>query len=113
MQATIAKYWDMVPEHVITQLQAVIDREHGDGCCMADSSLIEPAIRRWRGYDRRNKRNRSRTFEHRVLDLKKGLLALFPNHDYDPACIAHLAESFAEILFREFETEQQDRSGQI
>lgn len=97
----------MTPEHIVAQLLAVIDREHGNGCCMADPSLIEPAIRRWRGYDRRNKRNKNKTFEHRVLDLKKGLLTLFPDYDYDESCIGHIAESFAEILYRELETEHQ------
>ena len=99
----------MVSERITAQLRAVIDREHADGCCMADASLIEPAIRRWRGYMRRNKRNkkRNRTFEHRVLDLKKGLLALCPDHTYDESCIAHIAESFAEILCRELESAHQ------
>jgi len=90
-------------EHIVTQLRAVIDREAADGCTMASHSLIQPAIRRWRGYERRNKRNKNKTFKHRVLDLKKGLLALYPDLYYDEACIAHLAESFAEILYRELE----------
>lgn len=68
---------------------------------MADDSLIEPALRRWNSYERRNSRNKNQSFEHRVLDLKKGLLALFPDHDYDEECLNHLAESFALTLSQE------------
>ena len=91
----------MTLDNAKAQLREVVERELGDGCCMAAHSLIEPAIRRWRGYERRNARNRNRTFQHRVVDLRKGLLVLFPDHEYDEACIAHLAQSFAEILERE------------
>jgi len=65
---------------------------------MADESLIEPALRRWRSYERRNKRNKDKSLKHRAHDLEKCLIALYPNHGYDPGCIRHLAESFAEVL---------------
>src|SRR5204862_307982 len=42
-------------------------------------------------------------FEHRVLDLKKGLLALFPDYGYDEPCLTHLAQSFVMILSHESE----------
>ena len=51
--------------------------------------------------ERRNKRNNDKSLEHRTLDLENGLLALFPDHNYDPGIIAHLAKSFAEVLFNE------------
>jgi len=79
-------------------LSSIIERERKHGCPMADEALIEPALRRWRTYERRNKRNKNKSLEHRVLDLKKGLLALFPDHSYDAGCLAHLAQSFAEVL---------------
>jgi hypothetical protein len=82
-------------------LKGIIQRERLQGCPMADESLIGPAVRRWNGYDRRNKRNKDKSLKHRTLDLEKGLLALFPKHNYDPACIAHLARSFAEVLYQD------------
>ncbi len=69
---------------------------------MADEGLIGPALRRWKSYERRNRRSKDQSLEHRALDLKKGFLALFPNHDYDEACLAHLAQSFAEALSQGF-----------
>jgi hypothetical protein len=77
---------------------SIIARERKDGCQMADECLIGPALRRWKGYGRRNKHNKNKSLEHRVFDLKKGLLALYPDHGYDEACVAHLAQSFAEVL---------------
>ena len=44
------------------------------------------------------KHNKNKTVENRVLDLKKGLLALFPDHGYDDSCLTHLAESFVQVL---------------
>lgn len=79
-------------------LAAIVERERAGGCPMASASLIEPALRRWRSYERRNKRNKDKSFDHRVLDLTKGLLALFPDHGYDKSCLTHLAESFAAAL---------------
>jgi hypothetical protein len=79
-------------------LEAIIARERQDGCPMADEGLIGPALRRWKSYERRNKRNKNPSLGHRILDLKKGFLALFPDHTYDEACLAHLAQSFAEVL---------------
>lgn len=70
---------------------------------MASESLIEPALRRWNSYERRNKSNKNKTIEHRVLDLKKGLLALFPKGNYDESCLEHLAKSFVMVLSQESE----------
>ena len=88
-----------------TAMLDLIHREHADGCCMADESLIAPAIRRWRTYARRNAKNKNQTLKHRAHDLNKALVALFPQHNYDPGCLRHIAESFAEILWR-FENDQ-------
>lgn len=86
-------------DQLIARLRSIIDREHADGCCMADPVLIDAAIRRWRSYDRRNKRNKHKSFEHRVQDLKKGLMTAWGDPVYsDHACVSHLAESFADIL---------------
>lgn len=85
----------------IPLLRAIVVREQKNGCPMAGEYLIEPALRRWRSYERRNKRNKNKSLEHRVLDLKKGLMTLFPNHTYDEACLAHLAQSFVEALHQE------------
>ena len=82
-------------------LAAIVEREREGGCPMASASLIEPALRRWRSYERRNERNKDKSFGHRVLDLTKGLLALFPDHRYDKSCLTHLAESFAAVLSQE------------
>ena len=79
-------------------LAAVIQRDRDAGCCMADESLIEPAIRRWKSYDRRHRCSKTESLETRTADLKKGFLFLFPMHNYDEACLAHVAESFAAIL---------------
>ena len=88
----------MDPSDAIPVLKSIIEREREGGCPMASESLIEPALRRWRSYERRNKRNRDKTLEHRVLDLTKGLITLFPDHGYDKSCLIHLAESFAAVL---------------
>lgn len=82
-------------------LKSIIERERKDGCPMASESLIEPSLRRWKSYERRNKRNNNKTFEHRVLDLKKGLITLFPDYGYDESCLTHLAESFVTVLGQE------------
>jgi hypothetical protein len=87
-------------QEAIPILESIIERERKDGCPMADDSLIGPALRRWKSYERRNKRNKNKSLEHRVLDLKKGLLALFSEPTYDEACLTHLAQSFAEVLYR-------------
>ena len=79
-------------------LKSIIEREREGGCPMASVGLIEPALRRWKSYERRNKRIKTKTHEHRVRDLTKGLLALFPDHGYDESCLTHLAESFAIVL---------------
>jgi hypothetical protein len=97
---------DMTPskqalEEVRLILKSIIERERKNGCPMASEDLIEPALRRWASYERRNKRNKSQTLEHRALDLKKGLLALFPDHGYDESCLTHLAQSFALVLSHE------------
>jgi hypothetical protein len=82
-------------------LKSIIEREQKSGCPMASESLIEPALRRWNSYERRNKLNKNKTFEHKILDLKKGLLALFPDHGYDESCLTHLAQSFVLALGQE------------
>ena len=69
---------------------------------MADDLFIEPALRRWRSYDRRLKRHKDQSLEHHAHDLEKGLLDWYVEHlghGYDPGCIHHLAYSFAKILF--------------
>ncbi|MCJ8332186.1 MAG: hypothetical protein HRT89_17355 [Lentisphaeria bacterium] len=80
------------------KLSAIISYEVEQGCPMAHPTMIAPAIRRWQGYDRRNKRNKDKSLSHRIKDLEKGLIALYPEHNYDPACLRHLAESFAEVF---------------
>ena len=86
---------------LVAILKSIIERERKNGCPMASESLIEPALRRWNGYEGRNRRNKAKTLEHRLLDLKKGLLALFPDHGYDEACLTHLAQSFVLALRQE------------
>jgi hypothetical protein len=83
--------------HLVSVLKSVIEREREGGCPMACESFAGPALRRWKGYERRNRRNKGKTFDHRVLDLKKGLLAVFPDHGYDESCLAHLVLSFALV----------------
>ena len=87
-------------EDPILLLKAIIARERKDGCPMASESLIEPALRRWKSYERRFRRHKDKSLQHRAHDLEKGLLNLYPNQDYDPGCIRHLAESFAEALLQ-------------
>ncbi len=89
----------MDPEDAIPILEAIIARERTDGCPMASESLIAPALRRWRSYERRCKRHKDKSLEHRAYDLEKGLLQCYPDCSYDPGCIRHLAQSFAEVLF--------------
>src|SRR5262245_24949900 len=86
-------------EDAIPLLQAIIDRERNDGCTMASESLIAPALRRWRSYDRRFKNHKGKSLRHRAHDLERGLLQVVPDHSYDQGCIRHLAQSFAYILF--------------
>ena len=88
----------MTDRQIENALQRVIQRERANGCCMADESLISPAIRRWRSHPRRNKSSKDRSLEHQTRDLKKGLMSLFTEYNYDESCVEHLAESFAEIL---------------
>ncbi len=79
-------------------LDLIISREQSAGCPMADAQLIEPTLRRWRSYERRFRRHRDQSLEHRAGDLEKGLRELFPTGNYDPGCLRHLAESFATAL---------------
>jgi hypothetical protein len=88
----------MNPEDAIPLLKAIIARERRDGCPMADEALIEPALRRWTSYERRFKRHKDKSLAHRAHDLEKGLLERYPDHAYDPGCIRHLAQSFAEAF---------------
>ena len=80
------------------KLAAVIQRDRDAGCCMADESLIEPAIRRWNSYERRHRCSKIESLETRAADLKKGFLLLFPSHNYVEACLEHIADSFAVVL---------------
>jgi hypothetical protein len=99
LDATIDNEGFMDLQDAKSLLQEVIDRERKDGCPMAHESLIEPVLRRWRSYARRNQRNKDKSLKHRARDLEKCLIALYPDHRFDPGCIRHLAESFADILF--------------
>ena len=85
-------------EDALPLLKAIVDRERKDGCTMAHESLIEPALRRWRSYERRFKRHKDKSLKHRAHDLEKGLLETFTDFGYDQLCIQHLAQSFAEVL---------------
>lgn len=93
----------MTPDEALPLLKAIIAREKQDGCPMATEPLIEPAMRRWHSYERRFKQHKNKSLEHRGRDLAKGLIEWHTrdgNYGYDPLCIRHLAESFAEVLFR-------------
>ncbi len=91
----------MNPEDAVPLLKAIIAREQKDGCPMASETLIEPALRRWRSYERRFRRHKDKSLEHRAQDLEKGLLEWYPDYGYDPSCIRHLAQSFAKVLLHE------------
>lgn len=100
----------MDTEKVISALKSIITKERGDGCLMADELFIEPALRRWRSYDRRLKRHKDKSVTHRAQDSEKGLRDWYSEHHgygYDPGCFRHLAESFAEILFRGAESDSE------
>ena len=93
----------MDTERAISAMQAIIAEERGKGCPMADDLFIEPALRRWRSYDRRLKGHKDKSVKHRAHDLENGLLEWYVEHHgygYDPGCIHHLAQSFAEVLFQ-------------
>jgi hypothetical protein len=90
----------MNSEDAISLLKTIIAREREDGCPMAEESLIAPALRRWRSYERRFKHHKNKSLGHRAHDLEKGLLECYPGYSYDPGCIRHLAQSFAEVLSR-------------
>jgi hypothetical protein len=91
----------MNPEDAIPLLKAIIARERKDGCTMASESLLEPAVRRWKSYERRFRRHKDKSLKHRAHDLEKGLLEWFQDYGYDQGCIRHLAQSFAEVLLHE------------
>lgn len=91
----------MDTENVISEMKTIIAEERAKGCPMADELLIKPALRHWRSYERRLKRHKDKSLEHRSQDLEKGLLDWYIEyhfHGYDPGCIRHLADSFAKIL---------------
>jgi hypothetical protein len=88
----------MKPADAAQLLRAIIAREQQEGCPMASERLIEPALRRWRSYSRRFKNHGDKSLKHRSHDLEKGLLEWHSDFGYDPGCIQHLAESFAEAL---------------
>ena len=87
----------MNAEDAIPIIKAIIARERKDGCPMASEDLIAPALRRWRSYERRFKRHKDKSLKHRAHDLEKGLHEYCAPY-YDPGCIRHLAQSFAEVL---------------
>jgi hypothetical protein len=89
-----------MPADAVELLRAIIARERQQGCTTASECLIEPALRRWRSYSRRFKNHRDKSQKHRSHDLEKGLLEWHSSFSlgYDPGCIRHLAESFAEAL---------------
>ena len=91
----------MSPEEAIPLLKAIIERERKDGCTEASESLIEPALRRWRSYERRFKRHKDKSLKHRAHDLEKGLLESYQDYGYDQLCVQHLAQFFAEALLQE------------
>ena len=98
----------MDTQKAIAALKAIIAQERAEGCPMADELFIEPALRRWRSYNRRLKRHKDKSVKHRAHDLEKGLIDWHvKNHGYgyDPGCIYHLAQSFAEVLFHGAEGE--------
>jgi hypothetical protein len=82
----------------VERLEAVIARERDGGCPMAHGSLVAPGLRRWGSYGRRFRRHKAKGLEHRARDLEAGLREAFSDHGYDPACLRHLARSFAEAL---------------
>lgn len=92
----------MPHDKLIAQLQALIDQEYNDGCCMADQAMVKLAIRRWRSYARRHPRTRDHSLEHRARDLRRGLQRLYPAEYRCELCLRHLSESLAELLNREF-----------
>jgi hypothetical protein len=87
----------MKAEDAIPMLKAIIARERKEGCPMASEDFIEPALRRWRSYERRFKRHKDKSLKHRAHDVEKGLRE-FCGFYYAPGCIRHLAQSFAEVL---------------
>lgn len=94
----------MNAEDAMPLFKAIIAKEKEEGCTMALEEFIKPALRRWTSYERRFKRHKDKSFEHRAQDLEKGLLEWYPALgygalSYDAGCIRHLAQSFAEILF--------------
>jgi hypothetical protein len=106
----------MSADDAIPLLRAIIAREKKDGCTMAMEEFIEPALRRWRSYERRFKRHKDKSLKHRAHDLEKGLIEWYGEFTYDPGCIRHLAQSFADILFQgsadKSETSPHDKSTQ-
>ncbi len=106
----------MGTEKAIPALKTIIANERSQGCSMADEFFIEPALRRWGSYNRRLKRHKDRSLEHRAHDLEEGLLDWYIKHHgygYDPGCIHHLAYAFAKVLFGSMETGEEPVSGHI
>jgi hypothetical protein len=92
-------YLAMNAEDAIPIFKSIIARERKDGCPMASEDLIEAALRRWRSYERRFKRHKDKSLKHRAHDLEKGLREYCAPY-YDPGCIRHLSQSFAEVLMQ-------------
>ena len=81
------------------RLMEIITRERAAGCPMAGESLVPVAIRRWKTFDRRHKKTKSVTLNHRANDLLKIFLKQYPDFGYDESCLKHLAESFSLALW--------------
>lgn len=88
----------MTSESRSKRLMEIVFRERKAGCTMADESLIPIAIRRWNSFERRHKKSKKPTLEHRARDLLKSFLEQFPEYSYDELCLKHLADSFSLVL---------------
>ena len=86
-------------------LNDIVARERSAGCTMADETLVPLAVRRWNSFDRRHKKSKNVTLEHRANDLLKFFLEQYPDHRYDESCLKHLADSFSLALASQLKTE--------
>lgn len=59
-------------QELVEALTTIISRESAEGCPMAHPQLIEPAIRRWMSYARRNKRRSILTGNIAFMIWKRG-----------------------------------------
>lgn len=68
----------MASRDAVAMLKAIIERERENGCPMASENLIEPALRRWKSYERRNRRSKDKSLDHRASISRRGFLLCFP-----------------------------------